>query len=386
MKSGKIILAFFCCLPFHSSPAQADNFKVLPFVAVRQEYNNNVLFSHKNKNDDWITTGYFGLKLNEKTERLTAGLEAGGEASAYVDNNELNSVDKFYSGRLSYRLTPHFSLNGSAGYSEDSRADRDLDTTGYSLKNEIRKRREYSASADYILSEKLTSFFSFSYLDDKFENSSHNDITVGNALFGLTRQLELTKPTIARFYSRYSHYDFYSTIIENYYFTFGVKRQFSERLNILLDIGPRFTSSRSKFTSISSDDTGMGGQWVIDYSGEVNNYSLSLTHEISGSSGFSAATKRTSLNFKYRHRLTYELSAYLGIDCIYNKTNSDKIYGGDFEKLSVSLKPSLRYAFNKDMYIEGLYKFTELDDKVGNDDRSRNMIYIFLRYQWPVIE
>jgi hypothetical protein len=387
MNCGKIFLGLFCLVPALPSLSWADEFKVIPFGAVRQEYNNNILFSHHNKEDDWITTGYFGLKLQEKTERLTADLEARGEALAYADNNRLNTVDQFYYGNLSYQFSPKLSLSSSGGYSEDSRSDRDVESSGYALNSETRTRKEYSVSADYILNEKMTSFLSYSYLDDDFEDSFFDNMTAKNAVIGLTRQLAFTKPTTARFYSRYSHYDFYSSITENYYFTFGAARQFTEKLNILLDLGPRFTSSRSKFAPISSDDSGMGGQCVIDYKGEVNNYNLRLAHEISGSSGTSTATKRTSLNFNYRHRLTYELTARLGLDCIYNEADRRKIdYANDFEELSLSIKPAVRYAFNQDMYIEGLYKFTEIDDRVGNDDRTRNMIYIFLRYQWPVIE
>ena len=48
----------------------ADEFKLIPSLAVREEYNDNIFASSNDTADDFITTLSAGLELVERTERL----------------------------------------------------------------------------------------------------------------------------------------------------------------------------------------------------------------------------------------------------------------------------------------------------------------------------
>src|SRR5512143_3941426 len=78
--------------------ALADEFKVTPSVAVRQEYNSNIFFDSRDEKDDFITRVKPGLELLERTERIDLRLAGFVIPYVYWDNDNLNSVDQDYSG------------------------------------------------------------------------------------------------------------------------------------------------------------------------------------------------------------------------------------------------------------------------------------------------
>ena len=45
-------------------------FNLIPSLAVREEYNDNIFFSYSDTIDDFITTVSAGLELTERTEQL----------------------------------------------------------------------------------------------------------------------------------------------------------------------------------------------------------------------------------------------------------------------------------------------------------------------------
>ncbi|MCJ7601133.1 MAG: hypothetical protein MUO63_06450, partial [Desulfobulbaceae bacterium] len=141
----------------------ADDFRVIPNASIREEYNDNIFFSDDTEQDDFITTASVGLEMRERTELLTANLVTRFDGLAYADYNELNDIEEYYKGSLKYQLNQSVRLSADAGYSVDSRPDRDLDVTGYVFTSDVRRRQDYSCSADYQASEKTALFTSYSY-------------------------------------------------------------------------------------------------------------------------------------------------------------------------------------------------------------------------------
>jgi uncharacterized protein (PEP-CTERM system associated) len=68
----------------------ADEFKLTPSVAVRQEYNSNIFFDSSNEKDDFITRVKPGLELIERTERIDLRLAGFVTPYVYWENDELN--------------------------------------------------------------------------------------------------------------------------------------------------------------------------------------------------------------------------------------------------------------------------------------------------------
>ncbi len=364
----------------------ADDFRVIPNAAIREEYNDNIFFSDDAEQDDFITTASAGLEVRERTELLKAALITRFDGLSYADNSELNAIEEYYKGSVAYQLNPFLNLSADAGYSVDSRSDRDLDVTGYVLTTDVRRRQDYSFSADYQASEKTSLFSSYSYLDDQFEISDVDEFTGQNVLVGLTRSLDFTKPTAARLYGRYSHYDFYSSKVDNYSVTAGFSRQFSEKLSYVFDIGPRYTEGSEKRTAETSYDSGLGGQFTLTYNEELTTAEMNIFHEVSGSSGRDGATERTGLVLSLKHRIGERSSVRLGIDSYQNKATRDAAFASDLNELTTSLTPSLRYEFNPEIFCEATYRYTVITDQETDHEKHRNLVFIKLTYQYPVIE
>ena len=364
----------------------ADDFRVIPNASIREEYNDNIFFSDDNEQYDFITTASVGLEMRERTELLTANLVTRFDGLVYADYNELNDIEEYYKGSLKYQLNQSVRLSADAGYSVDSRPDRDLDVTGYVFTSDVRRRQEYSCSADYQASEKTALFTSYSYLDDQFEIIDTDEFTGQNVLVGLTRSLDLTKPTAARLYGRYAHYDFYSSKVDNYSMTVGFSRQFTEKLSYVFDIGPRYTEGSEKRTSDTAYDNGLGGQFTLTYNEELTTAEMNISHEVSGSSGRDGATKRTGLVLALKHRIGDRSSVRLGINTYLNKADRDAAFVSDLNELTTTLTPSLHYEFNPLFFCEAAYRYTVIEDREADHERHRNLVFVKLTYKYPVVE
>lgn len=364
----------------------ADDFSVIPNASIREEYNDNIFFREDTGQDDFITTASVGLEMRERTELLTANLATRFDGLAYADHHELNDIEEYYKGAIAYKLNPFLKLSADAGYSVDSRADRDLDVTGYVFTNDVRRRQDYSCTADYQASEKTALFTSYSYRDDQFEISDRDEFTGQNVLVGLTRSLELTKPTAARLYGRYAHYDFYSSKVDNYSMTVGFSRQFSEKLSYVFDIGPRYTEGSEKATSETAYDNGVGGQFTLNYNEEVTSAEMNISHEVTGASGRDGATERTGLVLALKHRIGERSAVRLGIDSYLNKADRDAAFGSDLNELTTTFSPSLHYEFTPQVLCEAAYRFTVIEDREADHARQRNLVFVKLTYRYPVVE
>ncbi|MBU4262087.1 MAG: hypothetical protein KKC76_09480 [Proteobacteria bacterium] len=377
------LLALFV-LPVQNG--MADDFRVIPYAAIREEYSDNIFFSDDIEQDDFITTGTVGLEVRERTELLKAALVTRFDGLSYADNSELNDVEEYYKGSVTYQLNPFLKMSADAGYSVDSRADRDLDVTGYVLTADVRRRQDYSFSGDYQASEKTSLFTSYSYLDDQFETSDVDEFTGQNVLAGLTHSLDFTKPTAARLYGRYSHYNFYSSKADNYSVTVGFSRQFSEKLSYVFDIGPRYTEGSEKRTGETSYDNGVGGQFTLTYNEELTTAEMNIFHEVTGSSGRDGATKRTGLVLSLKHRISERSFVRFGIDSYLNKATRDAAYVSDLNELTTTLTPSLHYEFNPELFCETAYRYTVIADREADHEKHRNLVFVKLTYKYPVVE
>ena len=132
----------------------ADEFKLIPSLAVRGAFNDNIFYTADDEEDDFITTISAGLELIERTERLDLDLSATVSPFFYDEYNDLDDVDQNYRGRIGYKITPRVRLSADAGYALDSRRDRDIETTGLVISTVERKRWTGGLSGDFTLSEK----------------------------------------------------------------------------------------------------------------------------------------------------------------------------------------------------------------------------------------
>ncbi|MBI5556854.1 MAG: hypothetical protein HY885_04390 [Deltaproteobacteria bacterium] len=384
MKKRPALLAILL-LALLARTGGADQVKVIPQVSIREEYNDNISFA-KDAQDDFITTASAGIDLSDVTELLAADLSLRFDGLSYADHDELNDIEQYYKGGLKYQLSQFLKLGAEARYSEDSRPDRDIDITGYVFTADVRRQQNYLLSADYQATEKLALFTSYSYQDDQFEIVDRDEFTGQNVVVGLSKRLDFIKPTAARLYGRYSHYDFYSSKAENYSVTAGFSREVTEKLSYVLDVGPRYTEGSEKRTSDTSNDSGAGGQFTLTYKEELTAAEMNLFHEVSGSGGRDGATERTGLRLSLRHRLGDRSDVRLNIDSFLNTADRSAAFVSDLDELTTTIYPSLHYELLPNLSCEAAYRYTLIDDREGDDDRHRSLVFAKLTYKHPILE
>ncbi len=165
----------------------ADEFKVLPSLSLKGEYNDNIFFSESNKEDDYIGILSPGLEIIERTERLDLNLTGAAHIIEYADNDELSGLDYDAKGRFKYSLTPRLNFRASALYDKSTQPDRDIVEAGLVQNDKTRRRQQYSGGLDYVFTEKAAVALNYLYLDDDWSSNDPDDedltINRGDMLF-----------------------------------------------------------------------------------------------------------------------------------------------------------------------------------------------------------
>ncbi|MGB5896241.1 MAG: hypothetical protein WBG58_18850, partial [Ignavibacteriaceae bacterium] len=125
LKKVSLAILLLSLTVFCANEIMADEFKLIPSIAVRGEYNDNIFYTVDDTEDDFITTVSAGLELIERTERLDLDLSALLSPFYYADYSILDDVDQNYMGKVSYKINPSFGVNADALYNVSNRRDRD---------------------------------------------------------------------------------------------------------------------------------------------------------------------------------------------------------------------------------------------------------------------
>jgi hypothetical protein len=379
--------------------AYPDEFKLTPSLSVKEEYNDNILYTQTDTQKDFIATISPGLVLTDRTERMNIFLSGRIDQRLYSKYSDLNATDQYYEGTGKYAFSPKFNLSGKVLYSRDSLPDRDFETTGLSLTNVKRKRQNYTLSGDYLLSEKTMTTFSSDYQNDVYDNLSRSDLEANTFNLGFIRDLGgFLESTKARMNMDYAKYNMPGMKVDNYEATLGIDRALNEKWNLLFDGGTRYTKSEFETTEFvlvppffierTEKNSGWGfvGQFALTYKGERDNGNLSVVHDISPASGYSGTTERTSIAFSVSRRFAYELYGTLSGGYYINKSNAGEFSTQKIDENMMRISPGIRYEFDKDKAIEASYTYNKTRYNVSNTEAQRNIFFIRFRAQHHLFE
>ncbi len=326
LKKVALALSFIALTIVSVNEILADEFKLIPSIAVRGEYNDNIFYTVDDTDDDFITTISAGLELIERTERLDLNLAALLSPFFYADYSDLDDVDQNYMGRISYKINPSFGVNANALYDVSNRRDRDFETTGIVTTNDKRKRGEFGLGFDYTMTEKTGMALSFDYLKDKWDSIdiARQDLEDYRALLNFTHNLsQFERPTIGRLNFGFERYKFEGEDIQtsdtyNYFTTIGAQHWFSETVNLLVDFGARYTDSdfvtpqlvfvppsSTEIRIVEINNTGWGGtgQAILEKRGEITRGSIRIAYGIVPASGRGTTVQRFDVVLNLRRRL-----------------------------------------------------------------------------------
>jgi len=357
---------------FSFRPGWANEFRVIPSLAIAERYNDNIGLAEKSENPqrDWITTITPGLLLGTRTERLDATLSGRLDGNYYAKYDHRNKWDHFYNGNIRYQATDRLGLGARAGYSILYSEDSEIETTGLVQPSGRRDRTNAGASVDYRLGSLTTAALSYDYDKTRYDDQEYNDYWGQTAGLGLTRQLSET--TKGRMNFGYSNYHYTDNTVDSYKGTLGFSRDISPRWNILCDAGANFT--KTTFT----EDWGFTGLLAITYKDNYNTGSLTVSKDIlpASSRNRDGSTDRTAAMLNFRRRFTQELSGFLQGGYYWNQSDAGQYSRQEVDDRTATGSVGLRYDFTKDIYMEASYRYTRVDHEQRNTYAEQNIALI----------
>lgn len=381
--------------------ASGYEFRLVPSAAVKEEYNDNIFFATSAEQDSFVTTLSPGLALTNRTERLDLSLSGVMHWIFYSELSELDDEDYLSRGNVTFRVTPHFRVLGSAGYRRDTRPDSFIETTGLAVTNRS-KRQDYMAGMGWTPTDRTEALFSYEYEKIEYEDRTDADSESHGGSLTLIQDLERVLPrTKGRAGLGFTRTRYRGLDVENYRATLGFLRQVSELWSLLLDAGGRYT--RSEFdvlrTELVPPDTVIlvpgtkaedGFGWVANaslmYRGDKNRGSLSFSRDVEAASGRDGATERTSAVLDIGRRFTYEFSGSLSAGYYRNTSEAGEFSTEEIDEKSVRVRPSLRYAFTRNVFLEAVYQYARIDYGASNARAEQNLAYLAFGVQVPLFE
>jgi hypothetical protein len=191
--------------------------------------------------------------------------------------------------------------------------------------------------------------------------------------------------------------------VKNYSASIGAERQWDERFSLSADFGWRYTESTQDYLQVQrvigtdltyeypyqekSDGGGFTGQFGGSYQGEVTRGNLSVSQEVSGASGTTGATDRTTLRGTVGRQLTDKMRLdFMAEYYINTSVQDDASRGSDVDENTLRFNPRMAYQLNQDFGVEAAYMFEQVDDQEDDTVSERNVVWCRLVYQYPLFE
>lgn len=409
LKKVYALIIIFCLTAPVISYAEKGGF--VPFVSVRQEYSDNINFSSIEE-EDFITTAAAGADYIVDTEQVYSRLNGRIWHLFYQDNDQLDTTNGSVSFRWDYQYSERSGIGVDADYRKDSQRDRDTDTTGLVLSGD-RKKADAAVSASHMFSEITRGEITVSGgFTDREETSDEEENKNAGVSMVFTKNLsERFKNTTGLFNLSYVHYesdlettypgtttaiyfrDFTSDIIQAYT---GFSKDITELYSFYMQAGVSWTDTtegqrtllRTGGATISDtraadqDSSTFGGVFLsgLNYDGLYYDVSLSLSHDVRGSTGTNGVVERSAVSFSLDRKVSDSFFITFDASCYLNKNERETL--SDLEELTINIQPGLRYRFMDSFTLTCGYRYTSNEDRLNNTTNERNLVYFELKKEF----
>lgn len=376
------------------------------YVALTQEHDDNIFYSEEKQTKDDVTTYSYGIGIHDRSERLDVSASANFDWKEYSDNSDLSGLDRRFDATVLTSLTEKLSLSLGTEYSMDSKRDRDFEESGMVDETEVvervdRTRMSSELSTDYALSEITTAGVLYRYSQSDYDDPEFADYFSHNAGIGLERNISGILPeTRADVWVNYIRYESvfpqFNTreeteqVVNNYSAVAGLTSSLSEKMDVMVHLGGRYTDSRSTTRNdteeqLEYDTWGRGtiASLKCRYEGEYTTYNLSLTHDMKPRSKTGGLVNNTASVFRLSHRLTEKIR--IGVAAGYYLSWSEGAFSSEeVDEYAISLRPGFEYAISKHFFLEGSYTYRSVMDETDNTETERNLIMGRISYRYPI--
>ncbi len=367
----------------------AYDFRLVPSVGVREEYNSNLFFLRDDEVDDWLTTVSPGLEMSWKTERLDAMLSGTAYWMNYRDESDLDTTDYTVRGRLAWRLSPEFRVSAGGQFRRESRPDRYFEESGL-VDASSDYRQNYNASAEWAVTDKsdLNASYAFERLD--YIDESTRDGDTHTAGLGFVHDLSwFTELTQGRVNLGFIHGSYDTISIDSYSLTVGLYRSFHELWSVMVNAGAMYTESAFKDPFGATEktyNTGWSGDASLIYTGERANASLNFSHGLSPAYGYSGASLRTAAVLSLERRFIHDVAATLSTGYYINKSDAGDYSTRDIDERSFVVRPGLRWKATRNIVFDAAYQYRGINYRLTDGKASQNVVYAGVNLSYPFFD
>lgn len=380
-----------CLVMAQPAPATlAAELQVIPSVALREEFNDNIFFSDAARRSSFISTVSAGVGVLERNERGGVAVSSRLDRLIYTGNGELDGFEQRHALQGNYRLSPRAELMADASFSHETRPDRYVESTGLVVRQDS-DHQKYAAGAAVTLSESLAGDLSYSYRKGEYGNSSSSDVEAHRVQGSLEYVVADYLPSL-KFRSgvSFDSYRYEAVLVRNYGAAFGASCRIGETWSAKGDLGARFTHSRFKAAPFPTqdaagerDEAGWVASLAAVYRGEDDDDRAIFTvrRDLQSAPGRPGTVEETSAAVSYARRLSTELTGALGVGWYRNRSSAVPAAFRSVDQSSVLFHPSLTYRISREVAVELSYQYARVDDRVEGSDLSRNKVFVSLTGQ-----
>jgi hypothetical protein len=391
-----LVLMFIFILPIFS---EARDITFTPQLFLNGEYNDNILFSRTEKEDDFIFNIAPAIELTYASELFELNSSAIVQFRRHLSEDDLDREDYFLHLRGRYQMTERLRFQGRLNYRQDFTTETRTIDIAEPLLEEIpidesdivergierflseRKRYNAFASLNYRLTEVSNLNFGYRYLKTEYDSQENRDFEVNNANLTYMRNLAGQKDQVG---TRLSYSQRTSDISDTDSYGIGLiwNHFFTETISIYTDVGLRYTEEDIKDTGLKDDNWNGTADIRLRRRGETNVVDLGFRQNVqTASTGRSVNVSRLYWNASQilSERFVFELFG----DFYITREDSDSI--SDTNTVYFDVIPSLRYLLTENHSLTLSYNYTIHHDRSleENRDKERNRVWVMLEFGFP---
>ena len=377
------LLLFLCAAP---GTLRAQDVTLVPGLALRQEYNDNVAATTVDRRSDYITALSPSLSLSHQSETAQATATGGVNALYYLEGAKSDSIGYFLKGSGSYATTPLVSLSADLSYVKDNSASTLDLATGKVIGSRV-EHGNYRAGVRREISEVSAATLDVTYGRDAYASPGYYDLTYWEADAALLYRLEglLPKFVLApqggfrRDHTSLSQVD---TLSGQLVSSFAL----NELWSLNLAAGVHYTSSEFDDPfgpRTRHDETGGLGKAVLSYSGERTSGNLSLSHALAPAAGTSGTARVTAGRLTLYRRFTDALSGTVAGGYSWSRSAEKQFSAQAVDERSKNFTASLLYGIpdRRDLTLEARYSYHTTDYHRTGAEMDQNVVMLQLTWR-----
>ncbi len=389
--------------------AGAAEWKLVPGLGIKEEYNDNVLFVENPAGGEMITTLDGRLTALRRTARSSVKMSGSLSVVRHAKSSYLDAWDQNYSLSLNRRMTERLQMGISTSVARDSRVDRYLDEGGLVTDTSNRWLEQVQLNGNYAWSENTSGSFSYTFSNQHYKGrdlgaSRSQEITLG-AMFH-----PLWKPANSSIFTelKLGINDFSTSKIDEYSLAVGCGYSVNELWRLTLGGGMQYsrttregrnvgfrleTTPTPHFVAVTSipvenswSDIGWLTRIILDYHGERMKGSIRLSHDFYPASDYASLAVRDRVLVKADHSLNEKMSVSLSGEYTHTRSVGGGLDSRILNTIIWRLKPRFSYTLSKNVSLRAAYAYTSNLDRLTGIKEVQNRVNMALNFSMNVLK